>query len=79
MWKRIGWCFERGSLVLAVVLGVTLYVVAVADAELNLPPELQLALFESRHGIPWSDGQAMPHEPPLQAAILDTPIRPHLP
>ena len=66
---RIGWWSGRAALPLAVVLAAALYVVAVAKAELGLPLDVQLALFESQHGILWVDGQAVPDALSLQAAV----------
>ncbi len=71
---RTTWWVERGLLVLAAVLAATLYAVAVTKAELGLPVDVQLALFESQHGILWVDGQAMPNVLSLQAAV---PAQPH--
>ena len=71
---RTAWWLERGSLVLAVALAATLYVVAVTKAELGLPLDVQLALFESQHGILWVDGQVVPDALSLQAAV---PIQQH--
>jgi len=73
---RIGWWFERGSLVLSMTLAATLYVFVVASAELGLPQDVQLAIFESQRGILWVDGQSILEPPSLQAAV---PVRQHLP
>lgn len=73
---RTTWWFERGLLVLAVALAATLYVVAVTKAELGLPVDVQLALFESQHGILWVDGQAVPDALSVQAA---GPVQQHRP
>jgi hypothetical protein len=66
---RTGWWLERGLLVLAAALAATLYVVAVSKAELGLPLDVQLALFESQHGILWVDGQGSPDVPSVQATV----------
>ncbi len=65
---RTTWWVERGLLVLAAVLAATLYAVAVTKAELGLPLDVQLALFESQHGILWVDGQAIPNALSAQAS-----------
>ena len=65
---RTTWWVERGLLVLAAVLAATLYAVAVTKAELGLPLDVQLALFESQHGILWIDGHAVPDALSIQAA-----------
>ena len=57
---RTTWWVERGLLVLAAVLAATLYTVAVTKAELGLPLDVQVALFESQHGILWVDSQTVP-------------------
>jgi hypothetical protein len=63
---------ERGLLVLAAVLAATLYAVAVTKAELGLPLDVQLALFESQHGILWVDGQVIP-----DASLQAVPAQQH--
>ncbi|HLG49781.1 MAG TPA: hypothetical protein VKY24_26305 [Reyranella sp.] len=70
---RSTWWIERGLLLLATVLAAALYVVAVTKAELGLPLDVQLALFESQHGILWVDGHAVPDVLSLQAV----PARQH--
>jgi hypothetical protein len=57
-------------------LAAMLYIFVVADAELHLPQDVQLAIFESQHGILWMDGQPILQALPLQAAI---PVHQHLP
>ena len=66
---RTTWWVERGLLVLAVVLAAALYAVAVTKAELGLPLDVQLALFESQHGIFWADGQAVLDAQSAQVAV----------
>ena len=66
---RTTWWVERGLLVLAAVLAATLFTVAVTKAELGLPLDVQLALFESQHGILWVDGTAVPDALSLRAAV----------
>jgi hypothetical protein len=73
---RTAWWVERGLLVLAAVLAATLYTVAVATVQLGLPVDVQLALFESQHGILWVDGQAVPDALSLQAALPAQQQRP---
>jgi hypothetical protein len=48
--------------------------------ELSLPLEVQLALFESQHGMLWADGQLVPDALTLQVAASALSVQQqHLP
>lgn len=59
-WERIGWWVERGPQVFAIALAMILYAVVIARVEFGLPLEVQLALFESQHGILLIDDPSIP-------------------
>ena len=59
-WERTGWWARRAPLVLVVMLAMAVYAVMVAKAEFGLPLQVQLALFESQHGIMLTDDPSNP-------------------
>ena len=77
--ERIGWWFGRGSLFLTIALAGALYAAVVVRAELSLPLDVQLALFESQRGMLWADGQVVPDALTLQVAASALAVQQHLP